>query len=209
MPQGCKRHHLREEGKREAGGRLQQHWKRDVWGEANLRAGQSVEECQARKRAFDAWCGVTDTIMLLLPPQESLPEVLEDVEPLEVPGIGLQAEDYFDQGEPEEKQGQPTAGDRHRYREQPGEERSGDTDEQFPEGAPALPSGTGCFVWLPSGCKSTLPLHAKYHWRRDTSGEETARAGESADACRARKRVYDSFCGVEDAVMLPIVAAPD
>ncbi|CAK0837905.1 unnamed protein product [Prorocentrum cordatum] len=118
------------------------HWRRDTWGEANARAGESEDKCKARKRTFDAFCGVEDAVMLSLRP---LP--------------------------------------------------------------PVRPRSAGCFVWLPSGCK-TARFHAKFHWRRDTWGEANARAGESEDACRARKPAFDAFCGVEDAEMLPVLAAP-
>jgi len=73
---------------------------------------------------------------------------------------------------------------------------------------PARPRSTGCFVWLPNGCKTPRHFHAKFHWRRDVWGEANVRAGQSEEACKARKRAFDAWCGVTDAVMLPVLAAP-
>jgi len=72
---------------------------------------------------------------------------------------------------------------------------------RLPEGAPAAPHGTGCFVWLPSGCMGSR-AEGKSHWKRDVWGEEKLGTGESAEACSARKGAFNGRCGVRDAAML-------
>ncbi|CAK0832219.1 unnamed protein product [Prorocentrum cordatum] len=180
LPSGCKTpHHLHAKF----------NWRRDTWGEANAQAGQSEKACKARKQAFDAWCGVTDTVMLLTSPREVL---VEDEggqgEAPEAPEAVLQADAEADAAAEEA--------------------RAADVVDSLPEAAPALPRSTGCFVWLPSGCKAPRHLHAMSHWRRDAWGEANAKASQGEEACKARKHAFDAFCGVTDAVMLPLLAAP-
>ncbi|CAK0832221.1 unnamed protein product [Prorocentrum cordatum] len=180
LPSGCKApRHLH----------AMSHWRRDAWGEANAKASQGEEACKARKQAFDAWCGVTDTVMLLTSPREVL---VEDEggqgEAPEAPEAVLQADAEADAAAEEA--------------------RAADVVDSLPEAAPALPRSTGCFVWLPSGCKAPRHLHAMSHWRRDAWGEANAKASQGEEACKARKHAFDAFCGVTDAVMLPLLAAP-
>jgi len=73
--------------------------------------------------------------------------------------------------------------------------------DHLPEGAPATPRGTGCFVWLPSGCKNSR-FEQKSDWKRDKWGEDNMGTGESVEACSARNSAFNGWCGVKDAVML-------
>ncbi|CAK0910750.1 unnamed protein product [Prorocentrum cordatum] len=174
LPSGCKTpHHFHAKF----------HWRRDTWGEANAQAGQSEKACKARKQAFDAWCGVTDTVMLLTSPREVLVE---------------------DEGGQEEAPEAPEAVPQAVAEADAAAEeaRAADVVDSLPEAAPALPRSTGCFVWLPSGCKTPHHFHAKFQWRRDTWGEANAQAGQSEKACKARKQAFDAWCGVTDTVML-------
>jgi len=158
------------------------HWKRDEWGETNMRAGESAAACQARKESYDGFCRVKDSVMLFVDGTSAQPVasqntmVINDVAPASVP------------------QSMPA----------PAQAQTGAAGEVLPAaGAPQLPESAGCYVWLPNGCRSkTHALHAKLHWKRDEWGETNMRAGESAAACQARKESYDGFCRVKDSVML-------
>jgi len=39
-------------------------WRRDEWGEANMKAKESSAACGARKAVFDGWCHNTDVVMM-------------------------------------------------------------------------------------------------------------------------------------------------
>jgi len=54
LPSGCPRKHL------DAAGR----WRRDVWGEAKRNAKVDASACRSRKESFNAFCGVSDAVML-------------------------------------------------------------------------------------------------------------------------------------------------
>jgi len=79
----------------------------------------------------------------------------------------------------------------------------------LPMDAPRFPSSPGCFVWLNSGCRKQR-FAAKEHWKRDVWGESNMKAEASKAACMDRKRAFNSWCGVKDAVMLLLLpASPD
>ncbi|CAK0894623.1 unnamed protein product [Prorocentrum cordatum] len=67
--------------------------------------------------------------------------------------------------------------------------------------APPLPNYSGCFVWLPSGCRAAHPFAAQPQWRQDRWGEANLRSAGSKAACDARKSAFDGWCRVTDAVM--------
>jgi len=70
---------------------------------------------------------------------------------------------------------------------------------------PPLPNSSGCFVWLPSGCRKQH-FRARVHWKRDEWGEANRHSGDSRSACDARKMEFDTWCWVTDAVMLHVPA---
>lgn len=47
--------------------RVQNEWRRDVWGELNKDALRDAQKCQKRRVAFQAWCGVDYVVMSWVP----------------------------------------------------------------------------------------------------------------------------------------------
>jgi hypothetical protein len=127
-----------------------------------------------RKRSFDGWCGVTDAVMQLLPPNSRAAPALSEAR-----SVGESSEPHV------QNLGKPV--------------------EQFANSsaAPERPRKAGCYVWLPDGCRKQH-FRAKLHWRHDTWGERNVQARESEDACVARKKDFDMWCGVRNAVMLRV-----
>ncbi|CAK0888826.1 unnamed protein product [Prorocentrum cordatum] len=73
--------------------------------------------------------------------------------------------------------------------------------------APPPPNSSGCFVWLPSGCRGQR-FPAAVPWKRDEWGQANRHSGDSRAACEARKRDFDAWCSVDDAVMLHVPGLP-
>lgn len=177
LPSGCRKQHFRARVR----------WKRDEWGEANKHSGDSKAACDARKDEFDTWCWVTDAVML------------------HVPAAGARGVP----GDAGARDGRTTWA--HSRPVPPGDPRppaaSGAGAEGQPgppAGAPPLPSSAGCYIWLPSGCRSGFMAEwGERRWSRDEWGEAlTPPSGHSGAACMARKGFFDELCGVTDAVNL-------
>jgi len=197
-------------------------WRHDAWGEENMQASDSNEACVARNHAFDIWCGVNNTVMLHVAPSAQDVERGLDVH---TPAEAGEGEEQFDEADHFRK-GAPVAPEMPEAWESeadlPGKntlliargEGTGnwlqiEVSGSLPMDAPRLPSSPGCFVWLNSGCRRQH-FAAKEHWKRDVWGESNMQAGASKAACMDRKRAFDGWCGVKDAVMLLLLpASPD
>jgi hypothetical protein len=141
LPSGCKAHQDQFSA--------QQHWIPDKLGDAKLRSRDSKAACDARKSAFDEYCGVTDAVMLHMPSSTQNVSSQDVPQVAAVDGASLQT----DAGSPKAAEPSQRAN---------GSSEDAEAAVQVPSGVsrteaesqPPFPNSSGCFVWLPSGCKA-------------------------------------------------------
>lgn len=178
-------------------------WKRDVWGEANVGAGNDKDVCEnKRKIKFNKWCGKDNARMLFNEGPPPFPAEsgcfywhptgcpAHDKKPVKE-WVKDESDDGISQAVCEGKR--KAALDKYCG--------ISDTKTLFMHPKPETPEYPGCYVWMPNGC-ALHKFDARKGWKRDAWGEDNGNAGQDKAVCEKRKLSFNTWCGIGDTQML-------
>jgi len=182
-------------------------WKRDEWGEANAKAGVSQQACEVKRKAqYDTWCDTTDATLLFVPgmaPKAPSKPGCYIWMPSGCPKQKFHAKTLW-RGTPDKSQASCQSEAKRRHDLWCG---TSDASTLWIHRAPKAPKEPGCYVWMPTGC-GLHGFHVQKQWKRDTWGEENAKAAQDREVCEeGRKRHYNRWCGETNARMLFVDSA--
>lgn len=178
-------------------------WKRDIWGEANVGAGNDKDVCEhKRKIKFNKWCGKDNARMLFNegPPAYPAEPGCFYWHPAGCPAHDKKAVKEWVKDESDDGISQAVCEGK---RKAALDKYCGtsDTKTLFLHPKPETPEYPGCYVWMQNGC-ALHKFDARKGWKRDAWGEDNGSAGQDKAVCEKRKFSFNTWCGIGDTQML-------